>query len=240
MGKFYRGRKKFKKYGKSRKSTKYNKSNTSLKKYRPTMVRGIGISNEMFTKLKYNTNLVLTMTLGSMVTYQFRGNALYDPDLTGTGQQPQYFDQYALLFNKYRVAGSKVRLAFSNTTASVADQQLNKVVLSARPTTDMYSNLLQASEAPNSRTGFSAFSATAPGKLVSYRSTSQVEGIKKIASKIDDDFASAVTTNPTNQWYWTIYAGPFNSQYATTCTIVVDVNITYYVKFYDRKLVEDA
>ena len=36
-----------------------------------------------------------------------RMNSLFDPDQTGTGHQPYYFDQFAALYNRYTVLGSK-------------------------------------------------------------------------------------------------------------------------------------
>lgn len=45
-------------------------------------------------------------------------NGLYDPNITGTGHQPMYFDQVSALYNHYTVTSSRIRatLTFGSTT----------------------------------------------------------------------------------------------------------------------------
>jgi hypothetical protein len=40
--------------------------------------------------------------------YQFAGNGCFDPDITGTGHQPYYWDTYTGVYNYYSVMGSRV------------------------------------------------------------------------------------------------------------------------------------
>lgn len=63
-------------------------------------------------------NWSLTNTT-SPYTYTFSCNGMYDPNITGIGHQPHYFDQMvALGYNKYCVVGSKivVRVYFGDIT----------------------------------------------------------------------------------------------------------------------------
>jgi hypothetical protein len=49
-------------------------------------------------KMKYISNDVLTSTSGSPEYISFTMNGLFDPDISGTGQQPQYFDEMKALY----------------------------------------------------------------------------------------------------------------------------------------------
>jgi hypothetical protein len=51
------------------------------------------------------------------VGWDFRLNSLFDPDLTYTGSQPTYFDQWAALYGRYRVTEALVEVWCSNVTA---------------------------------------------------------------------------------------------------------------------------
>lgn len=45
-----------------------------------------------------------------MFTHFFALNGLYDPNITGTGHQPMYFDQITGLYNHYNVVGTKMTI----------------------------------------------------------------------------------------------------------------------------------
>lgn len=56
----------------------------------------------------------------STSSYQFRCNGMNDPNFTGTGAQPMYFDQIAAIYNHYTVIGSKCTMTLipKGTTAT--------------------------------------------------------------------------------------------------------------------------
>lgn len=60
-------------------------------------------------------------TVGSIPTatkHRFRLNSLYDPDQTGTGEQPYYYDQLTAIYTKYIVRSCTVELTYNNPTTS--------------------------------------------------------------------------------------------------------------------------
>lgn len=57
--------------------------------------------------LVYNERVTFDNTGGSNGQYQFSANGLYDPNITGTGHQPLYFDQFMAIYDHYTVLGSK-------------------------------------------------------------------------------------------------------------------------------------
>lgn len=74
-------------------------------------------------KYSYYTNLAPTTT--NVGYNQFRANSCYDPDMTGVGNQPRYFDQLcgSTLYRKFRVmtTGYKVRFVNKNASGAASD-----------------------------------------------------------------------------------------------------------------------
>lgn len=70
--------------------------------------------------LVYTENVVLTsvtlLTAGN--EYLFNTNSVYDPNNTGSGHQPMFFDQLNLLYKKYRVFGVSIQVTFYNPTTT--------------------------------------------------------------------------------------------------------------------------
>jgi len=73
----------------------------------------------MFAQHKYveDFNFFTDNLTGLMGTdYAFRLNSMYDPNFSGTGHQPQGYDQMASVYGRYTVY--KVRLSIRITAAS--------------------------------------------------------------------------------------------------------------------------
>lgn len=71
-----------------------------------------GFPDRVKTKLHYCDVVQLAASAGNPAIYQFRMNDLFDPDYTGTGHQPQWFDQLAAVYSNYKVLGSKITATF--------------------------------------------------------------------------------------------------------------------------------
>lgn len=74
--------------------------------------------------LRYSQNVNLSSTTGSFVVNTFNVNSCNDPDGTGTGHQPRYFDTLcgadggSAPYLKYRVLGAKITCRFVNDNGS--------------------------------------------------------------------------------------------------------------------------
>lgn len=89
-------------------------------------LRSIGLPPKMFAKLEYSDLYQLTINTntslawGSAATQSFQ-SSLYDPDYTGTGHQPMYFDQFCSgtgPYQWYRVYGIGYKFEFMNTNTT--------------------------------------------------------------------------------------------------------------------------
>lgn len=73
---------------------------------------GLGFPKQMVVKQKYFDTFTISSSSGAIGTHQFILNGLYDPDFSGAGHQPMYFDQYMSIYNHYTVIGAIVRATF--------------------------------------------------------------------------------------------------------------------------------
>lgn len=71
-----------------------------------------GFPDRLRTKLQYCDVIQLAASAGSPALYQFRMASLYDPDYTGAGHQPQWYDQLSAVYSFYKVVGSKITATF--------------------------------------------------------------------------------------------------------------------------------
>jgi len=64
---------------------------------------------------KYSDAAIMTSTSGSLDTYQMKCNGMFDPNQTGTGSQPAYFDQMCALYQHWVVLRSRITIQIFTT-----------------------------------------------------------------------------------------------------------------------------
>lgn len=96
-----------------------------LKPYMPTKVY-IGrqpFPLQLFNTLTYFESRTIA-AVGGLAVYQFSANSLFDPNRTGAGHQPAYFDQLMAVYDHYTVIRSRFKITpainSTTTTPSVA------------------------------------------------------------------------------------------------------------------------
>lgn len=190
-------------------------------------VRGpSGLPDRLRVKLKYAD--VYPLITSAAQIYRFKGNGLVDPDDTGTGHQPYMFDQWAAMYDRYRVYGSSILVDAINVSATVAAQL---VVYPTAANSTTANTIAEASEIPRSvRTYLMPVASRFPVRVKRYVSTRSIEGLARGTVEIDDTYASVSTTNPNNLWYWNVVAESLDL--TTTLNMYFTVKIMYYVEFY--------
>lgn len=83
--------------------------------------RTLGFPKIMKFRHRYVATHLITSTTGVLQSQSYAANGLFDPDITGAGHQPMYFDQLAALYNHYLVIGSRmsVKVVPATSTAQV-------------------------------------------------------------------------------------------------------------------------
>ena len=106
-----RGVHRYKPYGKRKRSVRGNYQQTAVvSPYMPRSIGGFkefGVPNSINVRLRYSDVITLTSTAGSLSKHVFRSNSLFDPDFTGVGHQPMYYDQLGALYSITLYSGQR-------------------------------------------------------------------------------------------------------------------------------------
>jgi len=194
--------------------------------YGPSTSLGVGgTPAKVRVVLKYFQSTAYAPGAGVTSTNAFRGNGPYDPDASGTGSQPVNFDDWAILYNRYRVISSKIEWNFQ--PASNAD------FLAVCYPSNSLSGLAAASSIcqPRAkwRAGWSSlgFVDGKSGFAITQHATTKAI----LGEDFGDRFESLVTTTPADPWYWNVQVASIGS---STPSGIVNVLISYDVEFMDR------
>jgi len=207
-----------------------------------------GLKNWIDVKLVYAETFSLTGTLG-YANYEFCANGVYDPNVTSTGHQPLYFDQYIALYERYMVKSSRIRLRPVQSTAP-----------SDMSTGGIWYGVILTPQAGQSSTTWTTTMETlamdnrsSDAKFISTQSQRNDEnGRGSVFCKYDalrenaktgihelaDSHKGDASSNPTNTF-------TYNCHFSGTDGVAMDTQrwiaeITYYVRFHDRKRVNGS
>lgn len=163
--------------------------------------------------------------LGSVAAaHYFSVNGLYDPDITGVGHQPVGFDQMSPFFQKYTVIGATITVDFENINAgdthmivgiavqddAVFNGDIERVIENGNM---IYTTIGSSDGGDNHR------------RLTYNVNPNTFLGIKNPMS--DDRVKGTDSSNPTEQVYFAVFAGPNRSAVdADVVRILVTIDYT--------------
>jgi len=168
---------------------------------KPTMISfgsQIGFPDSLTNvRLKYSDRYPFSLS-AAPAAQVFRANSAFDPDLTGVGHQPDFFDQLAAIYQQYCVTGCLAKLAVSNLSTTVP------IFLSVW-WTDV-NNSSQSVEASR-EAKYGKFYTVGPSTgahgsmdiVIPRMSSNQIQGMKDVTQ--DPNNYQLVTVNPTDQWF---------------------------------------
>jgi hypothetical protein len=153
---------------------------------------------------------------------------MFDPDYTGTGHQPRYFDQYSAVYQKYKVFSSSCTIEMINFSGT------NPAIFTLVPNTEIitFTNWQTAAELPFSKTSeIMPVASRYPFACSTMISTQKVSGLS-IYQINDEDWSALCSTNPLTLWYWTICAS--STDLSTVLQVQFRVRMVFTAKFYER------
>jgi len=168
-------------------------------------------------------------------------NGMYDPDLTGTGGQPQGFDQYAAMYKYYRVIASSISIYYFNTDNAYITQISIIPHYKRDDTIRTYTNPEQLKHCKFKRfANESGGGGRATGTLSHYMTVSKLHG-NPIQTHNDDLFSASVDSNPgsTGLCYWYVLIQDPVSNAATLHGDYI-MTVNYYAEFYGSKVLADS
>jgi hypothetical protein len=135
------------------------------------------------------------------VSYQFRANSIYDPDLTGIGHQPRGRDQLALLYEKYCVIGSKITVRFSSR------DNLYGIIVALDQSNDTAVPYLSFVDIMEQHTAFTKVLGKEASSSTLFRKYSAKKWFTGVKPLSDASLVTVYGGNPSRQVFWTLYAG---------------------------------
>lgn len=194
-----------------------------------------GVSKTARAKLRYCEEVSLSSNGISTVTrYVFAVNSLFDPNVTGTGNQPVGFDEWMNLYNLYTVVGGQMTVApLAATTASATPQYFATGISDGQILTSATVQSL-LSNCPNNDPGqpFSAYGMNKGFTNVELKERSRsvkwsAGGIMGVAQSDVLDRTSlqgSSTSSPSDLIYGTILIGDVGGAAASTQPYLVTID----------------
>jgi len=245
--KTYRKKRTFKRktYSYKRYRSKLTKKKSKYSKFLGT--KSTPFPSTMYTRLSFAGQYALVCTAGAYQIQTFRANSLYDPDLTGSGIQPRYYDTLCgpnagtSPYNRYRVHGAKITVKFINTNSSGTATGFGSIRARDPNATAWSASVITVDEF--STTPWTKWCMLGPnGNDTSQKTLKMYVPVKRILSIKDlrdsDESAAVYNANPTSQVYFDVGFNTLDG--ATTTTIQALVKITYYCEFFTQNLVADS
>lgn len=205
------------KSGSSSKRTKYTTS--KKKKYytkNPVTIR-LGrqpIPKQLFNRLKYAETVNVPIGVSGLGSYLYSCNGMYDPNTTGTGHQPMYFDQWSAMYNHYTVLKSTMKATVVANTTGATIFSLGQ----DDDTTINAANSYTIWERP----GYQTKVVNAPVNPENTSLWSKWDAKKVFGADPQSDPAlqGSATANPTEQTFYVIY---FDTTPSTYVTVLVEI-----------------
>lgn len=163
---------------------------------------------------------------GSLFSYLFAANGMWDPNFTSTGHQPMYFDQMTALYNHYTVIGSQIKIRL--VPQSSAQPPLQFALTVDDDTTTSASNVDGINEQTKAKMRIYPSAMSAPSTISMKWSAKKVFGKGLMANTA---LQGSATTNPSELQYYRIC---YQSPSATSTKWYLECEITYISLWHER------
>lgn len=179
-------------------------------------------------RLPYFESVAITGTASLAFAYSWSCNGCFDPNVSGTGHQPNGFDEMMKFYNHYTVVRSKCQLDVQNRNSESI-----RVALSLSGSTTYstdYQNIMENGllvSTPLTYVG-------AQGSLVTLKHScdlAKFQGMKFVND--DSDMRGDTASNPAEQAYYQLTL--WNALTATVPIVLADIYIEYDVLFTEPK-----
>lgn len=184
------------------------------------LVSPVGFPTQMKIRHKYTECINLTSTTGASANYSFSCNGMYDPNISGTGHQPSYFDVCGTIYNHYTVVWSRIRVSPAPSTTLGAPMQVSVFINDDSTVAGGFSAAAEQSDSVTELVQIN--SGAAPKVLTLTWSSSRIFGGDPLSN---DNLAGNTGANPSEQSMFSIVQGPADS--ASTQTLFYLVELEY-------------
>lgn len=238
-----------------RKSRRYAKKKGTVKRTKAVRNKGTLIAKpsygnirqpfppRLFTALTYSERFSLTQLVGGTPgVYTFRANSLYDPNYTGVGHQPRYFDTLcgadgtSAPYHHYRVHAVKVKFTVWSLTGADGSFTGMLAIIPRQASASTVDSFDEMQERAYSRTKTIATLYSRPTVMKHYVKNKVLLGHKDLQDV--DECAAAYNNNPSEETYIDFVVCCVDPD--NTITANASVQLTYFAEFYGLTDVADS
>lgn len=220
------------------------------KKTKMTLYSSIGgvmttFPKTLRTKFTYTDNFTLTQTggVGLPVARVYRMNSCFDPDYTGAGGQPRYFDSLCGPTNgtapylNYRVIHSSISCKVFPTSSAATDANCLFAIIPSNSPTDIAGTVDEMRHRPNAK--FAYIAGIGSYKPYSVRNSGAIKSFLAIKDLQDDATTyAAYNANPATALYWQLTQSAIAD--AGNAITYVLMAMTLTVEFFNLNDVADS
>lgn len=222
--------------GKSKVRPKTGLKRRFKKKRSTPLVKNLGylFPQRLKCVMPYVENAITLSAVATPYEYVFAGNNIYDPNYTGTGHQPLYFDQLAAIYNIYYVRASSIKVELLSTSGGTLTGSQRFFIVptigAANLTASFSPGTILEQEHCRNRI------CTAAGNLQKATLKHYMTSKKMLSSPGSTSFDAQGTVSgsgPADAWYWhVLITSPDDS---TAISTVWRATLYYSVEFFERK-----
>lgn len=202
-------------------------------KFKTLVPMGIGFPQKVIVTHRYTTAMTAQAPLGVFTNHRWSCNSLFDPDTTGAGHKPLYYNEYAALYNHYTVIGSKI------TVNAVPYNTIEPGVVGMYINDDNVNDYTSAQTAlEQSKRNFSFLGASAgqtPKRFSLKWSAKKQFGAAVMAN---DKLTGSDTTSPLEQSYYNFWLAELTA--SANYNVELIVNIEYIAIWTELKQVASS
>lgn len=198
-------------------------------RYRP--VRRNPFPDKQIVKLTYSAFHQINPA-ASTYTRQYNLNSVFDPDRTGVGHQPMYFDQLAAVYGRYRVYAAAYEVTVSNANVPV------RFVVVPHNQSSAPSNVEDAIETRWSQNCIVNTMSDGGGNVKTLKRYISLKAL--LGEDLSDDRDQAlVTASPSNVVLISAMIEALDGS-STISSINFRFKLNYYVEFFDRNTISGS
>jgi hypothetical protein len=188
--------------------------------------------DEMFCTLQFAVQQTFTSTTGSSSVQDFRGSDCYDPDATGVGTQPSWFDALMTIYSRGCVRASRIVVNCKALTSAAPGTMI------VAPINDQAE--LDASLLTNPMAAEAMMSLNQPqftfDMTMNWSDMIGERNFDNVRSSLNHWFTSAASPVSHN-WFWRL---AFRATDGTSTSVMyADVRIYYDVVFFRRNVSDE-
>lgn len=206
--------------------TRPTPASNNRRTYNPRYKQAVSLNNPFplvrYARLRYMDEFTLNPGIGTTIANSFRANGMFDPNQTGIGHQPMFFDQMMAIYNHFEVLGSRITATFiqaSNVYVGIYTDDDTTF-----PTTSM-AMLEQKGVKYRLMTNAQTNATTIRSNWSQKRTFPKSQGDTALKGNIGAD--------PAEQSYFHVFAGAFNGNDPPVVNVVV--KIEYFARFTEIK-----